>query len=62
MVMNFLNKMIITFAMLCLSFQPLLAQKSKDSEDLGKALDYFTSQKYHEALIIFQRLDKAYQS
>ena len=32
MVMNFLNKMIITFAMLCLSFQPLLAQKSKDSE------------------------------
>lgn len=61
MVMNFLDKMIITFAMLCLSSQPLLAQKSKDSEDLGKALEYFTSQKYHEALLIFQRLDKAYQ-
>ena len=47
--------------MLCMSVLSLSAQKSKDSEDLGKALDYFTSQKYHEALLIFQRLDKAYQ-
>ena len=39
---------------------PVSAQKSKDSEELGKALDYFTSAKYHEALLIFQRLDKEY--
>ena len=47
--------------MLCMSVLSLSAQKSKDSEDLGKALDYFTSQKYHEALLIFRRLDKDYQ-
>lgn len=39
---------------------PISAQKSKDSEELGKALDYFTSAKYHEALLIFQRLEKEY--
>ena len=59
--MRFMDKIIITCGMLCMSVLSLSAQKSKDSEDLGKALDYFTSQKYHEALLIFQRLDKDYQ-
>lgn len=38
------------------------AQKktSAESESLGKALEYFSSRKYHEALILFSRLDKKY--
>lgn len=35
--------------------------KSADSESLGKALEYFTAGKYHEALMIFDRLDKRYR-
>ena len=35
--------------------------KQPDSEELGKALEYFTAAKYHEALLIFQRLDKTYK-
>lgn len=33
----------------------------RDSERLGMALEYFTSAKYHEALLIFERLDKQYK-
>ncbi len=40
--MRFMDKIIITCGMLCMSVLSLSAQKSKDSEDLGKALDYFT--------------------
>lgn len=32
-----------------------------DSKELGKALDYFSGQKYHEALIIMKNLDKRYE-
>lgn len=35
--------------------------KSADSENLGKALEYFTAGKYHEALMIFNKLDKRYR-
>lgn len=31
-----------------------------DSKQLGKALDYFMGGKYHEALILMNKLDKAY--
>jgi len=55
------GKLIITL-LLCLTTSiPAFAQKSKDAEELGKALEYFTSAKYHEALLIFQRLDKEYK-
>ena len=33
--------------------------KKADTEALGRALEYFQSQKYHEALLIFQRLDQS---
>ncbi len=36
-------------------------QQVKDSERLGMALDYFKSGKYHEALLLFERLDKSYK-
>lgn len=35
-------------------------QKSAESEELGKALEYFSSGKYHEALILFGKLDKKF--
>ncbi len=35
--------------------------QTRDSERLGMALEYFTSAKYHEALLIFERLDKQYK-
>ena len=35
--------------------------KKADTEQLGKALDYFTSKKYHECLLILQELDKHYR-
>ena len=47
----------------CLAVQPATAQrrqKSEDAEQLGRAIEYFSSGKYHEALLIFQKLDKAY--
>lgn len=34
--------------------------QTRDSERLGMALEYFSSGKYHEALLIFERLDKQY--
>ena len=36
-------------------------QKHEDTEKLGKALEYFASGKYHEALLLFQRLDRDYK-
>lgn len=36
-------------------------QKQTDAELLAKALDYFTSQKYHECLLILQPLNKRYK-
>lgn len=35
--------------------------KEADTEALGRALEYFQSQKNHEALLIFQRLDQSYK-
>lgn len=35
--------------------------KEADTEALGRALEYFQSQKYHEALLILQRLDQSYK-
>ena len=35
--------------------------QTRDSERLGMALDYYCSGKYHEALILFERLDRQYE-
>lgn len=39
---------------------PLGAQKNEDVEQLQRAIDYFQSEKYHEALLLFSKLDKKY--
>lgn len=36
-------------------------QTQPDTEQLGKALEYFQDGKYHESLLIFQGLDKRYK-
>lgn len=40
---------------------PRKEKKEVAAEQLSKALDYFTSQKYHECLMIMQELDKQYR-
>ena len=40
---------------------PQKEKKEAAAEQLSKALDYFTSQKYHECLMIMQELDKQYR-
>lgn len=39
---------------------PLSAQRNEAAEQLQRAIDYFQSEKYHEALLIFSKLDKNY--
>ncbi len=49
-------------AFLCLSILSASAQTSDpDPVQLDKAVAYFNSGKYHEALLIFQQLDKRYK-
>lgn len=57
-------KHLMTF-LLALCFLPLQAQRSQpgsaDREMLDKAIDYFASQKYHEALLLFEKLDERFR-
>ena len=57
-------KHLMTF-LLALCFLPLQAQRrqpsSSDREMLDKAIDYFASQKYHEALLLFEKLDERFR-
>ncbi len=46
--------------LLCATCLPCAAQSSA-GEQLGMALDYFQGGKYHEALLLFQKLDKKYK-
>lgn len=45
---------------LCIFNVQRVSSQISDSERLGNALDYFQSGKYHEALLLFQKLDKEY--
>ncbi|MCR5129845.1 MAG: tetratricopeptide repeat protein [Prevotella sp.] len=53
----------IVFALLLTGMSPTTMQdrKSSDSEQLGKAIEYFQSGKFHEALLIFDKLDRRYK-
>lgn len=55
---------LLVFIILLLALQtPADAQKKSnpDSKTLGKALDYFSGGKYHEALMLLAGLDKKYK-
>ena len=45
---------------LCVANVQQVASQTSDSEMLGRALDYFQGEKYHEALLIFHKLDQTY--
>lgn len=46
-----------------MSLLPLSAycQKAKDAELLGKAIEYFGGEKYHESMIVFENLKEKYK-
>lgn len=52
---------ILPLLILLLSAHSTLSPAQSDSEQLGKAMEYFQGAKYHEALLIFQRLDKRHR-
>ena len=57
-------KKYVFIALLLLTVMPIDAQrrqKSEDAEQLGRAMEYFSSGKYHEALLLFQKLDDEYE-
>ena len=57
-------KKYVFIALLLLTVLPVGAQrrqKSEDAEQLGRAMEYFASGKYHEALLLFQKLDDEYE-
>ena len=56
-----MRNLLIIFLLLCLPMTASAQQRHEDTEQLGKAIEYFQSGKYHEALLIFQRLDSQYQ-
>ncbi|MBR4388578.1 MAG: tetratricopeptide repeat protein [Prevotella sp.] len=53
----FLHAMV---ALVLLSSCMTVSSQTRDSERLGMALEYFASGKYHESLLILERLDKQY--
>lgn len=64
MKMSTYRKWVLCFLGMNLMFVPSLvfAQRNDEAtERLGKALEYFTSQKYHECLMIMQDLEKQYR-
>lgn len=58
--MPFRKLTLLTLVFALLPSGSALAQTSQASRDLGIALDYFQGGKYHEALVIFSRLDSTY--
>ena len=55
-----MRRRVVTFFVLLLAACPSFSQ-ANDSQKLGMALEYFQSGKYHEALIILEKLDRQYQ-
>lgn len=57
-----LRRTVVVMMLVLAGFSSICAQDENMSEDemFGRAMEYFTSGKYHEALIIFQKFDKKY--
>ena len=54
-----------TLIMLFMLLMPFVATdagaQTRDSDQLGMAIDYFQGRKYHEALLLFEKLSKRYK-
>ena len=59
-----MKRILSLFMLVCFAFNPSYAQRGDagtDTRKLGMALDYFAGGKYHEALMMFLKLDKKYK-
>ena len=56
-----MRKTLTLIVILLIGIPTLSCGQVRDSDRLGMALDYYNSRKYHEALLIFERLDSQYQ-
>ena len=56
-----MRKLLPTIVIAIALAMPFMAQEPRDSDRLGMAIEYFQSGKYHEALLLFEKLDKEYQ-
>lgn len=54
-------RILAVYIILLLASPATMAAQTGDADRLGMALEYFTSAKYQEALIIFQDLEKKYK-
>ena len=45
---------IVLLLLMVLPVEAQSRQKSEEAEQLGRAIEYFSSGKYHEALLLFQ--------
>ena len=52
---------IVLLILMVLPVEAQSRQKSEEAEQLGRAIEYFSSGKYHEALLLFQKLDDEYE-
>ena len=58
MIKSILYTLLLSTLPICLSQS---GKQSQDGELLGKAIEYFQSEKYHEAMILFRQLDASYR-
>lgn len=58
-----MKRLLSSIILACLTLAPAAAQGGgkADTQKLGMALDYFAGGKYHEALMMFLKLDKKYK-
>ena len=56
-----MRRIILVMLMLAVTVLQAIPQEPSDSDRLDMAIDYFNSGKYHEALLILEKLDQAYQ-
>lgn len=58
---QWMSRLLIIAVAIWFSIVAEAQQKQPGAEQLGMALEYFQSGKYHESLLIFQNLDKRYK-
>ena len=54
------KRLVILLTLIVAHLMPTLAQEVSDNDRLDMAIAYFQSGKYHEALLLFEKLDKEY--
>ena len=55
-----MRKILLMLLLVAFHLMPVMAQEADDTDHLEMAIAYFQSGKYHEALLLFEKLDKEY--